>query len=51
MAGVLATLLYGVKPADPLSFAGAAILLAVVTIVACIVPAARAARISPLKCD
>jgi len=54
LAGVMATLLYGVKPADPLSFAGAALLLAVVTVVACIVPAARAARISPLsalKCD
>jgi ABC-type antimicrobial peptide transport system permease subunit len=44
---VLSTLLYGVTPRDALSFAAAAILLALVALLACLIPASRAARIHP----
>jgi ABC-type lipoprotein release transport system permease subunit len=42
------TLLYGVGAADPLTFALVAGLLAVVSAVACAVPAVRAARVDPM---
>jgi putative ABC transport system permease protein len=42
------TLLYGVGAADPLTFALVAGLLAVVSTVACAVPAVRAARVDPM---
>ncbi|MPY89081.1 MAG: FtsX-like permease family protein [Luteitalea sp.] len=45
---LLASLLYGVAPLDPLTFASVAIALAAVTVVACWLPARRAARIDPL---
>jgi putative ABC transport system permease protein len=45
---VMRSLLYGVKPWDPLMFAATAVLLAVVALVACYLPARRASRVSPL---
>jgi predicted lysophospholipase L1 biosynthesis ABC-type transport system permease subunit len=42
------TLLYGVGAADPLTFAAVAGLLAVVSAVACAIPAMRAARVDPM---
>ncbi len=42
------TQLYGVTPYDPLSFAGAMLLLAIVTIVAGLIPARRAAQVDPM---
>jgi putative ABC transport system permease protein len=42
------TLLYGVGAADPLTFALVAGLLAVVSAVACAIPAVRAARVDPM---
>jgi ABC-type antimicrobial peptide transport system permease subunit len=45
----LSTLLFGVKPIDTITFIGVAIVLAVVVLVACLVPARRAAKIDPLE--
>ena len=44
---VLTGLLYGVRPTDPLSLAGTAGALAIVAILAAVVPAVRASRIEP----
>jgi ABC-type antimicrobial peptide transport system permease subunit len=45
---VLASLLFGVTPTDPLIFAAVVALLALVSFVACYFPARRAARVDPL---
>jgi putative ABC transport system permease protein len=42
------TLLYGLEPRDPVTFAGAAIVLGTVAIVAAWIPARRASRIDPM---
>jgi ABC-type lipoprotein release transport system permease subunit len=40
--------LFGVQPTDPLSYAAVAGLLGVVTLVACYIPARRAAGVDPM---
>ena len=45
----LTTLLFGVKPIDTVTFVAVAVVLAAVVLVACLVPARRAAKIDPLE--
>jgi predicted permease len=45
---LMASMLYGVKPGDPVSLGAAAALLAVVALAACYIPARRATRVDPL---
>jgi putative ABC transport system permease protein len=44
----LSSLLFGVSPADPATFAGVILILGTVAFVSCIVPALRAIRIDPI---
>jgi len=46
---VMATRLYGVTAADPITFGAVSLLLLGVATTACVVPAMRAARIDPLR--
>jgi ABC-type antimicrobial peptide transport system permease subunit len=44
----LSSYLFGVGPLDPITFIGASLLLGAVALLACYVPARRAARIDPM---
>ena len=46
---VLRSLLYGVEPADPLTFVAVSLLLLSVALVACWLPARRAAKVHPIE--
>jgi predicted permease len=46
---LLRTLLFGVTPADPVTYAALAALLAIVVALACSVPALRASRVDPVS--
>jgi macrolide transport system ATP-binding/permease protein len=47
-AQLIASLLYGVSPADPATYILVALLLAAVALLACLVPARRAAKVDPM---
>jgi putative ABC transport system permease protein len=49
LSRLLAGLLFGVSPSDPLTFASIAALLAATAMAASFVPARRAARIDPMR--
>jgi len=51
---LIRSLLFGVNTTDPITFGGIPFLLAIITLLACYIPAQRAARIDPLislRCD
>ncbi|HEY4249037.1 MAG TPA: ABC transporter permease [Lacunisphaera sp.] len=45
---LLTALIYGVKPVDPVTFAGASLILLISTVLACWLPARRAAEVDPV---
>src|SRR5207237_10773844 len=49
MTGLMTNLLYKVSPRDPLAFGFAFIIMILVTLIACLLPAWRATRIDPVR--
>ena len=46
---LMASMLFGVKPTDPLTFAAVALLLCAIALLACYLPARRAIRVNPIE--
>jgi ABC-type antimicrobial peptide transport system permease subunit len=45
---LMTSLLFGVTPRDPMTFAAVTFLLAMVALIACLIPARRATKVDPL---
>jgi putative ABC transport system permease protein len=48
LAKYVESLLFGVRPMDPYVLAGVAAILALAAVIACVLPAQRAARVDPV---
>ena len=48
LSRLIASMLFGVNACDPLTFGGVAVILSVVGLVACYIPARRASRVDPV---
>jgi putative ABC transport system permease protein len=48
LSRVMVGMLYGVSPTDPLTFTGVSIVLLLVALLACLIPARRATRVDPI---
>jgi ABC-type antimicrobial peptide transport system permease subunit len=48
MARVLSSLIYNVSPADPMTFISVAVMVVAIALLACYLPARRAARADPM---
>lgn len=48
LSSVLASFLYGISDKDPLTFIGVCLLLALIALAACYIPALRAMRVDPM---
>jgi putative ABC transport system permease protein len=46
---LMSTLLYGVPPSDPVTFVAVPLVLGAATLLACVIPARRAIRVSPVE--
>ena len=45
---LMSSLLFGVRPADPVTYVAVPVLLGLVALVACLVPARRAVKVDPV---
>jgi ABC-type lipoprotein release transport system permease subunit len=46
---LMASILFEVKPTDPVTFGGVAVLLCAIALLACYIPARRAASVEPMQ--